>query len=318
MSNQTRRQHLGLGKTAAGGSGGSFASHERSAASPPPAAQHPDSNVPTLSAEFSTPLVLEQLRGATILASTETHHDGRIFVEHRIQPPGEYARITSVTLDDQGNVAQASELFEHAGLGGAWFADEDLRDDLQRRINAERLAAIGIQIAGRSNDGGYSGNRFVGSRAGELGYVPDAAEVSKLVRKDVKRAVAAGALPGDVQVRVRTSKYSGGQSVRIDATVPRGHLRMREPRGLSEQDRIDWQRQYGGRQSKEVEGYRDTLEAIGNQWNNRDVDSMTDYHNVDYHLLVQFSEGDYERANPPRPGYEHVPDEKPNGEAAAA
>lgn len=37
MSNQTRRQNLGLGKTARGGSGGSFASHERGAAAPPPA-----------------------------------------------------------------------------------------------------------------------------------------------------------------------------------------------------------------------------------------------------------------------------------------
>lgn len=35
MSTQTRRQNLGLGKTAAGGSGGSFASYERVSAAPP-------------------------------------------------------------------------------------------------------------------------------------------------------------------------------------------------------------------------------------------------------------------------------------------
>ncbi|TDP89561.1 hypothetical protein EDF62_3314 [Leucobacter luti] len=37
MSNITRRQDHGLGKTASGGSGGSFASHERTTADPPPA-----------------------------------------------------------------------------------------------------------------------------------------------------------------------------------------------------------------------------------------------------------------------------------------
>ncbi|WP_133617809.1 hypothetical protein [Leucobacter luti] len=43
MSNITRRQDHGLGKTASGGSGGSFASHERSAASPPVAHVDPSS-----------------------------------------------------------------------------------------------------------------------------------------------------------------------------------------------------------------------------------------------------------------------------------
>lgn len=38
----TRRQDLGLGKTAKGGSGGSFASHERGAAAPPPSSAAPD------------------------------------------------------------------------------------------------------------------------------------------------------------------------------------------------------------------------------------------------------------------------------------
>lgn len=38
MSNQTRRQNLGLGKTAAGGSGGSFATHSRDGATPPASA----------------------------------------------------------------------------------------------------------------------------------------------------------------------------------------------------------------------------------------------------------------------------------------
>lgn len=37
MSNISRRQDVGLGKTAAGGSGGSFAAYERAAAAPPAA-----------------------------------------------------------------------------------------------------------------------------------------------------------------------------------------------------------------------------------------------------------------------------------------
>lgn len=46
MSNITRRQNLGLGKTAAGGSGGSFASHDRAPATAPDTAEPEELTIP--------------------------------------------------------------------------------------------------------------------------------------------------------------------------------------------------------------------------------------------------------------------------------
>ncbi|TDP89564.1 hypothetical protein EDF62_3317 [Leucobacter luti] len=292
MNNQTRRQNLGLGRTAAGGSGGSFASHERDSAAPPAAPhrvpEHTSASVQT--PEYSRQMIADRW-GDDI---TDLGRNGGGLHGFEIQrymydgTPDE--RRLQVTFDSQGDVRQVLEHFPKAGVSGIWREAEDYGEELQASVRRSRLRDMGVAAEGAENDGGSYGNRFTGARRGELdgGHV-DAAQVAKLIRADVKRAQEWGALPPG-KVFVTTAKSRGSQSIQVTAEVPEGTAYRRAPKGMSEEDLVYWQRTDRGRPSITASNITQTLSAIGDQWNDHESDSMRGYSTSDYHLSANVRE----------------------------
>lgn len=63
--------------------------------------------------------------------------------------------------------------------------------------------------------------RRYGSRYDEPAKYARAADIAKLIRRDIKAAIAAGDLPGRASdYRVRSDRFSGGQSIDIRALRP--------------------------------------------------------------------------------------------------
>lgn len=63
--------------------------------------------------------------------------------------------------------------------------------------------------------------RRYGARYNEPAQYASAAEIAKLIRRDIKAAIAAGDLPGRASdYRVRSERYSGGQSINVVALLP--------------------------------------------------------------------------------------------------
>ncbi len=183
------------------------------------------------------------------------------------------SRIFLVDMNDRGDIVDVQGQYP-----GGFDTDPGMLDDMQGALRLHRLDAMGVQRQGADNDGGAYGGRFVGSRRAEFdGYV-DAAHVSREVRKEVKRATEFGVIPEDAQVRITTDKYAGGQAVRIEVTMPKGRVNTGAEPG------------HGYQRTAEARSIYTALEAIGNQWNDYESESMTDYYRNDYHLSVQFTE----------------------------
>lgn len=125
------------------------------------------------------------------------------------------------------------------------------------------------------------GSKYTGFR--------DVADVAKDVRGDLKAAQAAGYLPDDVKMSVTTSKYAGGQALRV------------EIRGMSDQDiyRHDptsWEP--GRRYSAPCREVIDRVDAIAGAYDRSTTDAQTDYFNVMYwcHVDVEDEAGAQWRA----------------------
>ncbi len=65
-----------------------------------------------------------------------------------------------------------------------------------------------------TNDNASTSSKYVHGR--------DLAATAKLIRADIAAAVAGGALPAGLKVSVRISRYSMGQSLRVDVTSAPG------------------------------------------------------------------------------------------------
>lgn len=180
------------------------------------------------------------------------------------------------TIDDRGEILTR----QSQGPGGHWFAADMHGDEaaaLRMKVNEARLAMAGVRIHGQANDGGPYGRKFVGGRVDQSnGGWANATNVSAAVRKQIAAAIEWGALPGEYDYRVKTSKFAGGQAIDI---VVEG---MPDSKHFAER-----QEGYAHGSSAHVREVTQVLELIGNQWNTDASDLMTDYFDVTYYLNVQ-------------------------------
>ncbi|MGK3708557.1 hypothetical protein [Arthrobacter sp. IK3] len=106
----------------------------------------------------------------------------------------------------------------------------------------------------------------------------DITAVAADIRTELKEAAAGNYLPAGLTYSVRTSRFSGGQSV--DITV----------RGVPDEDRLDPDKYdetykiYGWRD--EAEELRKRVEEIANAYNRVDTDTQADYFNYSYYAHV--------------------------------
>lgn len=124
----------------------------------------------------------------------------------------------------------------------------------------------------------------------------DVADVAKQVRKDIRAAIKAGALPEGLKVSVRISRFSMGQS--IDATIvalPSAFQVLNPERVRLERENDP--RVFGGgvpRLTAQAAELLATLEGMIKRYGRFDVDTMTDYWNVSFYVSVNFA-GDITR-----------------------
>lgn len=252
--------------------GGQFKAHERAAAAPPalPSPQ-PVTAAEVLAPDFTVSTIREHF--GPEFRYRDDRGNGITRVACDFWSPYTGSHITLYDMDENGDVIDVQEQHPN-GFG----TNQEKLDDVRHKLRLSRLEAMGVNRAGAENDGGSYGRRFVGSRRHEIDGYLDASKVSREVRKDLKRAKEFRVLPDDVEVKVTTDKYAGGQAVRIDATFPAGRVHTGERPG------------YGYQRTAEARSVDEALEAIGNQWNDYETESMTDYYRTSYHLSVQISE----------------------------
>lgn len=181
------------------------------------------------------------------------------------------------TVDDSGEIVKYEDRYVSEEHGVDRWSDADYDDrqlhGLRHQVNVDRLAFAGILVHGLRNDGGAYGRRFTGGRSDEKLY--DAAAISKRIREDLKRAQEFGAIPSNLDYRVRTHKYSGGQSINVYAegvTDEQQYMTDVQDRRV----RHPW--------AAELDK---TISVIGEQWQDCESDSMTDYYNYRYYFFVQ-------------------------------
>ncbi len=130
-----------------------------------------------------------------------------------------------------------------------------------------------------SNDTGYGGNLFVGVR---YEWRP-ASEIAKLIRADIKAAVANGALPGKEEgftYGARSDSFAGGQAVRIWVNGPEGWAKQEAPFPL-------YNDPWGGRTwSAEAHAIGYLLYVIGTAYIRDDSNSMIDYFDTSCYISV--------------------------------
>lgn len=120
---------------------------------------------------------------------------------------------------------------------------------------------------------------------GERHY--DSAAIAALIRKDIKDAIAAGALPKGLKVSVKTDKFSGGSAIRmriVECPVPvknpeHAKWMAENPRGYDNPHE---------RYTLEARQIRERLQAIHGAYNFDNSDSTTDYSHVNYYGRVEF------------------------------
>ena len=118
------------------------------------------------------------------------------------------------------------------------------------------------------------------------------AEISKLIRSDLKAAVKSGNLPAGLKTSVRLERFSGGRSIDVIVTaLPEGWVIL-EPAFEA------WQKQNPHAPYSEFDGEAQTkkhrellskLRELANRYNRKNIDTMSDYFNVRYYSDVTVS-----------------------------
>jgi hypothetical protein len=146
------------------------------------------------------------------------------------------------------------------------------------------------------------GSVSVGAKYEPSRYVP-AAELAKMIRKDLKEAQAAGTIPGKAEgftYRVRSKSYSGGQSVSINVEGPGGEgwsagsgwarrpLTIEDPGAFTHPVTGEITNDYGMADtwSDQAKTVGTAVNAIANAYVRADVDSMVDYFDVSCYMNV--------------------------------
>jgi hypothetical protein len=113
------------------------------------------------------------------------------------------------------------------------------------------------------------GSKYTGFRS--------AVDIAKDIRKDIKEEVAAGRLPKDLKVSVRSRYYSGGQSIDILWSSKYGTHVVEETNG------------YGAiRYSTHGQAIQDKLKAIGAAYNYDNSDAQSDYFDTLFYCIPQW------------------------------
>lgn len=234
--------------------------------------------VDSLDAHFGAP--------ATILAEDA---DGNAVASYWREAYGSRTG-TRVTIDAQGEILQVEEAWVSKDAVGAasnvgqleldasWHPEPDpyerTRHTLRGAVNRDRLAHAGILVHNEGAGTGVYGQRYLGGRAKE--DVHDATEISKLVRRDIKRAQEFGALPENLEYFTSTSKFAGGQSISVRVDGIKDEQRYAELEPGFKHGRHPW--------ASELDR---TLDIIGNQWQDDQSDTMQDYFQVNYYFQVE-------------------------------
>lgn len=93
----------------------------------------------------------------------------------------------------------------------------------------------------------------------------DVVEVARDVRRDIKAAQAEGKLPSNLKLTVRCHKFSMGQSLRVNVDLP---LAMAYEERLA------------------CRALAERIAPLVSQYNERDIDSMSDYCHVMFYGTV--------------------------------
>lgn len=183
-----------------------------------------------------------------------------------------------LTIGSNGDITDYQTEYVTAEGNTARYGQQDRLYKFIHQTNLDRLAFAGIYVHGTSNNGGSYGYRFTGGKSESKQY--DAAVIAKELRADLKRAQRFGAIRDDLVYSVRCHKYAGGQSIRVEAN------------GLKDDElrvKIDDREAYDSyRRHPQLVELNKTLNVIGNQWQDSEVDSMTDYYNVLYYFRTEF------------------------------
>jgi hypothetical protein len=122
----------------------------------------------------------------------------------------------------------------------------------------------------------------------------DIADIAKLIRADIKTAIKSGDLPKGLKVSVRIHRYSLGQSIKAYVKkLPEGWLiETKEYRewknNKSPYSILDIPFKNRGISLEHSDMMR-KLEDIGNAYNRKNTDSMSDYFDVDYYFFASVS-----------------------------
>ena len=117
--------------------------------------------------------------------------------------------------------------------------------------------------------------------------------IAKLVRADIKAAVKAGTIPA-AKYGVRTERYSGGQSLKVNVSALSFEV-LSEERVLLEHD--EPHAYHGGHwMSEGAKALEKALDAICDAYNFDGSDIQTDYFHVNFYANVTVDyDGDAER-----------------------
>lgn len=111
----------------------------------------------------------------------------------------------------------------------------------------------------------------------------DVAEIAKLVRQDIREAIASGKIPR-VKCSVRIERFSGGRSIDVRIVdVPAGFCGVRQD-FFDERDRGRWIRY----RTEEAESLLGELNSILNSYNYDGSETQVDYFDVNFYGTADF------------------------------
>ena len=116
----------------------------------------------------------------------------------------------------------------------------------------------------------------------------DITTIAKLVRKDIRAAVKAGALPFGLKCSVRIQRYSGGQSIRVKVTAGGEGFRVQTVEFLRHDITTPISHFRGERLTSEALSTQRTIEGILRAYNFDGSDSQSDYFHVNFYGSVAF------------------------------
>jgi len=122
----------------------------------------------------------------------------------------------------------------------------------------------------------HSGSKFVAGM--------DVAQVAKAIRADFKAAVKAHTLPADFKASVKISRFAGGCA--LDVFIQGGTTGCFNPEYWKNLNKFGAERP--SRFTADGSALLAAVEAICKAYQRYESDAMSDYHNTNFYLNVQY------------------------------